>query len=82
MPSIASPVGVNKEVIEEGVTGLFAESPEDWKRALKILVQDADIRTKMGEAGRRHIVDNYSLEKHGPNLVTLLSEIAVRKCVA
>lgn len=71
IPVIASPVGVNTELVEHGVNGFLAETDEEWNIALRTLVQDRALRRQMGEAGRRKAVECYSLEAVGPRVLDL-----------
>lgn len=54
IPVIASPVGPYADFVKDGVTGLFARTPEDWKRHLKTLIHDPAARAELGAAARRY----------------------------
>jgi len=64
IPTVASPVGVNSEIIKDGVTGYLCETPESWLDRLSALIQDTALRKKMGKAGRVQIERNYSIESN------------------
>ena len=72
LPVVASPVGVNADIVEEGVTGLLATDPEQWRTALTRLIDDAELRAAMGQAGRVRAVEAYSLQTHAPRLVEVI----------
>lgn len=78
LPVVASPVGVNSEIVEHGVNGFLAETPEDWSRALEALISNPELRKKMGLAGRKKVEESYSLQVYGPWVASLLSKIASR----
>lgn len=78
LPVVASPVGVNVEIVEHGLNGFLAETPEDWSRALRTLIDNPELRRKMGAAGRKRVEERYSLQVYGPRVASLLWEIAVR----
>lgn len=80
MPVVASPVGVNSEIVEHGVNGFLAETPAEWERALRTLLANADLRQRMGEAGRRKVVERYSLQVTAPRVAELLTAAAWRSC--
>jgi glycosyltransferase involved in cell wall biosynthesis len=82
LPVIASPVGVNTEIVEDGRTGLLATTPHEWREALERLILDAKLRQSMGQAGRQRIVNHYSLEVHGPRLIEFLTDMMKRTCAA
>lgn len=69
LPVIASPVGVNREIVTHGVNGFFAEAPEEWLQALSTLLEDAMLREQMGAEGRRRIEQHYSLHRYTPVVV-------------
>jgi L-malate glycosyltransferase len=61
-PVVASRVGGLAEVVVEGETGIFAEpgEPQSLARALAVLADDADLRARLGEAGRRRVLARYT----------------------
>ncbi len=62
IPVIASPVGVNREIIKNGVNGYLANSSEEWIEAIKILINDGDLRQRLGSEGRKLVERKYSLQ--------------------
>lgn len=72
LPVVASPVGVNCQIVEHGVNGFLAETPEEWEQALRTLLANADLRQRMGQAGRRKVEQQYCIQKTGPVLAELL----------
>jgi glycosyltransferase involved in cell wall biosynthesis len=72
LPVVASPVGVNATIVEDGATGFLATDEEQWRAALLRLIDDAELRQRMGEAGRARAVDAYSLQAHAPRLVEIM----------
>lgn len=73
IPAVSSPVGVNKIIIEEGVNGYFAGTNSEWYDKIEKLIQDAQLRKKMGKAGREMIVAKYSLLSNENNFLSLFS---------
>ena len=62
VPVVASPVGMNREVLAKGPIGLSAVSIDDWLDAFEFLYQNRRIATKMGEEGRKVVISHYSSE--------------------
>lgn len=60
IPAVASPVGENRRVIKEGVTGFFAASPGEWQDAVSRLANDEALRRQLGENARRCAETDYS----------------------
>jgi glycosyltransferase involved in cell wall biosynthesis len=75
-PVIASPVGANCEVIDDGVDGRLASDTAQWAQALESLAADAGLRRRMGEAGRAKVEARYSLSVTAPRMVALLRDVA------
>jgi hypothetical protein len=77
LPVVASPVGVNADLIEHGVNGFLASTHAEWRSALGKLLSDADLRLRMGAAGRRKIELDYSLQIWGPRVACMLRDATV-----
>jgi glycosyltransferase involved in cell wall biosynthesis len=76
LPVVASPVGVNRQIVEHGVNGFLAQTPREWEEALKSLLADPLLRQRMGTAGREKVQRLYSIQVTGPRLVSLLKAAA------
>jgi hypothetical protein len=76
IPVIASPVGMNRQVVRHGVNGFLAETADDWKAALRTLADDPELRRRMGEAGRRIVAEEFTLEVILPRLTAVLRAAA------
>lgn len=76
VPVVASPVGVNREIVEHGVNGFLAETDAEWDSALETLLGDAELRRRMGAAGRKKVEQHYSLQVYGPKVAAMLLEVA------
>lgn len=72
LPVVASPVGVNRQIVEHGINGFLADSIEEWRVALDRLLADQNLRLRMGKAGREKVERIYTLQKTGPMLASLL----------
>ena len=62
VPAILSAVGVNKEIIQHGKNGLLASSEKEWFDCLCLLMQNKDLRQETGKAGRKTVLEKYSVE--------------------
>ncbi len=61
VPALATPIGVNPMIIEEGVNGYLCRTDEEWKARLRELITDAGKRGQFGRAGRQRIISSYSI---------------------
>jgi glycosyltransferase involved in cell wall biosynthesis len=74
LPVVASPVGMNCEVVDHGVTGFLASTDQDWVAALQTLRDNPELRHRMGQAGRRIVEERYSLSGNTAILAQTLRE--------
>ncbi len=72
--AVGSPVGVNTQIIEDGISGLLADSEEEWESALERLLSDAAFRASLQKAGRERVIRHYSLQSAAPRLLRILRE--------
>jgi len=76
IPPVVSPVGVNVEVVEEGRTGRFARSSEEWEDALSTLLTDPELRRRLGAAARTRVEAAFSARAHAPRVSQIFKEAA------
>lgn len=79
IPVVASPVGVNCEIVDHGVNGFLANTNEEWSLAINTLLSDKDLRYRMGKAGRKKVLEHYSLDYWGSKVAKTLYSIANKK---
>jgi glycosyltransferase involved in cell wall biosynthesis len=75
-PIIATSVGAIPELIEHNVTGLLVP-PTDvgaLAKAMHDIIIDPLLAMRLGEAGRRHVIERFSLEQQILRLTTLVEE--------
>lgn len=71
--AVASPVGVNKEIITDEANGFLCETAAEWKERLKILLTDGPLREKMGISGRDKILSGYSIQSQREKFLSLFA---------
>ncbi|MBT2558547.1 glycosyltransferase [Hymenobacter sp. ISL-91] len=72
-PALVSPVGMNTEVVTDGLNGNICTTPAEWEAALRRLLLDSALRTRMGLAARRTVEQRYSVVANEPNFLALFS---------
>lgn len=60
--TVMSPVGVNKEIITQGQNGFLANNEEEWINYLSQLIESKELRIRLGEEGRKTVMEKYSVE--------------------
>ena len=75
-PIIASPIGVNNEIVIHGVNGFCAEHTDDWVKAFHDMYLNVHNRSVMGAKGRKIVEEKYSLQITAPRLAQLFHEVA------
>ncbi|UCD55390.1 MAG: glycosyltransferase [Candidatus Omnitrophota bacterium] len=69
---VASPVGINMKIIENGKSGFFATSKDEWFERLSVLLKDAKLRGKIAERGRIRAKEHFSYDKVFPKFLEIL----------
>jgi len=74
-PVAYTPVGAHREVFENSVHGysFIPGKLEQLKTALKELLSDESKRFEIGKTNRKHVVDNFSIEKISDDFKTIIS---------
>ena len=62
LPTVMSPVGVNTEIIQHGSNGFLARTEDEWVDQLTRLIEDADLRARIGTQARRTVEERYSVK--------------------
>jgi glycosyltransferase involved in cell wall biosynthesis len=75
-PCVASPVGMNSELLAEAEIGRPAATLDEWSDALSSLLAERKLAERMGAAGRALAVERYSVMALAPRLAALLRRLA------
>ncbi len=76
IPAVMSPVGVNSALIRDGVNGFLPRTTEEWVFRLSQLIDDNALRSRMGQAARDRVVQNYSVARWRETLLQIVQEAA------
>ncbi|MFT6349726.1 MAG: glycosyltransferase involved in cell wall biosynthesis [Psychromonas sp.] len=74
IPVIASPVGVNVDIVGASQCGLLAANVAEWEAALAQLLESSALRQQLGRAGRQAVENRYSLQVQAPILAGILTQ--------
>lgn len=70
---IASPIGVNDEILAGGKVGRSASDGTEWRQALSELLGNAKLRESLGQSGRELVATRYSIEANWKRFEAILS---------
>ena len=73
IPALVSPVGVNTEIVENGINGYWCATEDDWIKSLEKLITDKEQREKIGIAGRNKVIEYYSVSSNSSTFLGLFS---------
>jgi len=76
-PVVASRVTGSSEVVVDGQTGFLLPlgGIPEWVQALSQLADDAALRKRMGEAGRRRVLEQFSIDKYVAGTRAVLDDV-------
>lgn len=63
MPVVASSTGSNVEIIEDGVNGFLVNTDQEWYEKIKLLINNPELREKMGQEARKTAVEKFDIVK-------------------
>ena len=72
-PAVASNVGVNKDIIDHNINGFLCSKREDWINHLSELISNEQLRSTMGKAGRKKIVNQYVAQSNAELFLSLFA---------
>lgn len=75
IPCIMSPVGVNTEIIQSGINGFLANNDNEWLNTLSSLIENQTLREKIGNSGKKTIIDLYSTEANRGNYLDAFNSL-------
>jgi len=77
LPVVSTFEGAIPDIVDDGVTGFLVpqKNPQALAEKLKILINNPELRLKMGEAGRKKFFEKYTVDKFENNLVDIFNKI-------
>ena len=62
MAAIISPVGVNTKIIQHSENGFIAETTQEWENALRLLLENEQLRSEFGKTALVSIQQKWSVD--------------------
>ena len=78
IPVVISAVGINKEIVKHGKNGFLASTDEEWLRCLSELIDSKTLRNELGKAGRKTVIEKYSVEANKNNYLNVFRNAGKR----
>lgn len=75
MPIVASATGSNLEIIKDGVNGFLARTESEWYEKLKLLIENPELRLRLGSEARKTAVEKFDIEKQYDFLETKFKKL-------
>lgn len=75
VPTIMSPVGVNIQIIHEGINGFLASTAEEWIEKISFLIENPELRKMIGIEGRKTVEAKYSKQVWQEKYVQYFDEL-------
>jgi glycosyltransferase involved in cell wall biosynthesis len=75
IPTICSPVGVNTDIIQDDQNGFIAATEDEWVEKLSRLIRSAQLRDRLGQAGRETVEQKYSAKTQAPRVFEIFKSV-------
>jgi glycosyltransferase involved in cell wall biosynthesis len=75
IPTICSPVGVNTDIIQDNENGFLAMTEDEWVDKLRRLLKSAELRRRLGNAGRTTVEEKYSAAIQAPRVYEIFKSV-------
>lgn len=73
IPCVGSPVGINTEIIQDGFNGFLVRNEQEWLEKLCLLIENPNLRRKMGQNGRVIAEEKYSIQANIHKFLAVLN---------
>jgi glycosyltransferase involved in cell wall biosynthesis len=74
VPCVASNVGHNREIVQDGVNGFMARTEDEWVEKLGRLVENSRLRDQLGQAARKTVEERFSMQEKITTYVEILRD--------
>jgi len=81
IPTIASHIGAYADTIVNLENGLLAKTPEDWYNCLSLLIQDKQLRIKLGQRAYETCLAKFYIENLKDHIISTYSSFIDRRII-
>jgi glycosyltransferase involved in cell wall biosynthesis len=75
VPAVCTPIGINCDIIRNGYNGFWAATHQEWVDRITILIQNSDLRERMGLNGISKVEKEYSLSVTTEKFLKVLQDL-------
>lgn len=75
VPAVASPIGVNSEIIQDGTNGFLADSFDEWMQKISYLINDRVLANRLSLEAKKTVAAHYSTEVNAPKLIKVIKDV-------
>lgn len=76
IPTIATAIGTNFRVMEDGVSGFLVKNEDEWVERIVSLANNPDLRRRVGEQARRQVEDKFSIRANKKIYIDILDRVS------
>jgi glycosyltransferase involved in cell wall biosynthesis len=75
--TLMSPVGVNKDIIRQGINGYLLATEDEWFNCLSQLIENEELRKTVGQNGLQTVREKYSSDMWKEKYLELFSTVTI-----
>ena len=75
IPFVATAYGTNYRIMQHGVQGFMAANDDEWIENIIRLIDDVELRKRMGLAGRKTVEELYSVKANFPKYLQVFKTV-------
>jgi len=76
VPVVCTPLGINRDIVRDGQNGFWAMTPAEWTSRLAQLIEDPDLRQRMGLRGIETVEKEYSLTVTSEKFLKVINRLS------
>lgn len=76
VPAVASPIGINSEIIKDGINGFLAGNDSAWIEKISILIENRQLCNDIINNARADVEKNYSVQANAIKLIKVIKSVA------
>jgi len=79
IPFVATAYGTNFRVVEDGVSGFLAKNEKEWVQRIIELIDDVELRKRIGQAGRKRVEEYFSVKANFSKYLQVFENVTKNK---